>query len=72
MNHVKEWREKRGLSKKKLSELAEVSVPYLIDLERGSRGAKPETLSRIATALNCTIDDLKGAENEQGSTRRTD
>lgn len=58
MNNIRLIREERGLSLTGLAARAEVSAPYLLDLERGARGAKPETLERIAAALGVTVPDL--------------
>ena len=41
-----------------LAKAASVSQPYLYDLENNRRGAKPETLERIANALGVSVDDL--------------
>lgn len=59
MNSIKLIRTERGLSLAGLAARAEVSAPYLLDLERGARGAKPETLERIAAALGVTVEDLR-------------
>lgn len=63
MNRIKEIREFMKITQIELSKRAEVSQPYLHDLENNHRGAKPETLSRIAEALGVTVNDLikKGA-----------
>ena len=37
---------------------AEISQPYLHDLEHNRRGARPETLERIAKALGVKVKDL--------------
>ena len=58
MNRIKEIREKIGMKQMKLAELANVSQPYLFDLENNRRGAKPETLKRIADSLGVTVADL--------------
>lgn len=58
MNRIKELRELKGLNQKELSELAGVSRPYLCDLEKNRRGAKPETYLRIADALGVPVADL--------------
>lgn len=58
MNRIKEIREFMQMSQTELSKLAEVSQPYLHDLENNRRGAKPETLMRIAGALGVTVNDL--------------
>lgn len=58
MNRIKEIRESAGVSQKDLAIKANVSRPYLSDLEKNRRGAKPETLQRIAEALGVTTKDL--------------
>lgn len=58
LNRIKEIREKIGMKQMKLAELANVSQPYLFDLENNRRGAKPETLQRIADSLGVTVADL--------------
>lgn len=60
-NRIKELREKAGLQQKELAERAEISGPYLHDLENNRRGAKPETYQRIADALGVGVDDLMEA-----------
>ena len=51
MYRIREVRSVLRVSQKELSERAHVSCPYLVDLENNRRGAKPETLKRIADAL---------------------
>lgn len=58
MNRIMELRQAAGMKQKELAELACVSQPYLYDLENNRRGAKHETLLRIAEALGVTVDDL--------------
>ena len=58
MNRIKEIRESAGISQKDLAIKANVSRPYLSDLEKNRRGAKPETLQRIAEALGVNTKDL--------------
>ena len=41
-----------------LATRAAVSQPYINDLENNRRGAKHETLERIAVALGVTVDEL--------------
>ena len=60
MNHIKKMREERKLSQVQLAKLANISQPYLHDLENGARGAKPETLKRIADVLGVTVEELTG------------
>lgn len=66
MNNIKRIREERGISQRSLAKAANVSSPYIFDLERGNRNAKPETWQRIADALGCTVEELQG-EEEKGA-----
>lgn len=47
------------MQQKELADIVGVSPAYICDLENNRRGAKPETMERIATALGVTVDDLK-------------
>lgn len=58
MNNIKRIREDKGITQKALAKAANVSSPFMYDLENGNRNAKPETWERIATALGCTVNDL--------------
>lgn len=49
-------RKKRGYTREKLAELANVSVQFLADIERGHKSMTVKTLRRIASALNVTTD----------------
>ena len=62
VNRIKEIRESKGLQQKELAELVGLSAPYLHDLENDRRGAKPETLERIANGLGVTVMELTGKE----------
>ena len=62
-NKIKEIRTQKGMKQKELAVSAGISAPYLHDLELGARGAKPETLAKIAGALGVKVEDLTGAEN---------
>ena len=59
MNRVKLVRKFRRMQQKELADLVGVSSAYICDLENNRRGAKPETMERIANALGVTVDDLK-------------
>lgn len=64
MNRIKALREEKGISQKELAREANVSAPYMFDLENNRRGAKPETYNRIATALGVDVNDLIVKEEE--------
>ena len=59
MYRINEIRERAGIQQKDLAERADVSRPFLCDLENNRRGAKEETLRRIADALGVTVEELK-------------
>lgn len=58
MYRIKELREKAKIQQITLAEMANVSQPYMHDLENNRRGAKPETLERIAKALGVEVNEL--------------
>jgi transcriptional regulator with XRE-family HTH domain len=62
LNNIKAIREAKGITQKGLAKEANVSAPFLYDLEQNRRGAKPETWLRIADALGCTVEELMGKE----------
>lgn len=60
MNNIKQMRVGRGMRQIELAALAGVSQPFLYDLENGNRNARPETWEKIAAALGCTVEEIKG------------
>ena len=58
MNKIKEIREAQGMTQTELAARAMVSQPYIHDLENNNRGAKRDTLERIANALGVSVDEL--------------
>ena len=46
------------LTQSELAALVGVSQPYMHDLENNRRGAKPETLERIAAVLGVKVEEL--------------
>lgn len=61
MTKLRELRRAKGVKQYELAAKAGISQPFLHDLERGNRNAKPETLARIAAALDCTVAEIKEA-----------
>lgn len=57
-NPIRVWREHRGMSAKALAEAAEISAPYLSEIETGKKEGKVTVLKRIAEALSVDLDDL--------------
>lgn len=57
-NPIRVWREYRGMTQAQLAKVAEISVPYLSQLESGKRRGSTDVLSAIARGLTLTLDDL--------------
>lgn len=55
---IKKLRERRGLSREKLGEMAEISDRFIYDIETGQKGMSAETLCKLSRALNVTSDYL--------------
>lgn len=62
MNRIKQLREFFKITQTELSRKAGISQPYLHDLENNRRGARPETLQRIADAMGVQVQDLQTEE----------
>ena len=58
MNRIKKVRQQKKIRQIDLARDAGVSQPFLSDLEYNRRGAKEETMQRIADALGVKIKDL--------------
>ena len=61
MNRIKEVRQQKRITQIALAHSIGVSQPFLCDLENNRRGAKPETMDRIAAALGVTVAELEVA-----------
>ncbi|MBN2390972.1 MAG: helix-turn-helix transcriptional regulator [Anaerolineae bacterium] len=59
-NPIRVWREYRGMTQAHLAKVAEISVPYLSQLESGKRTGSPGVLGAIARGLDLALDDLIG------------
>jgi DNA-binding XRE family transcriptional regulator len=57
-NPIRVWREHRGLSGKKLAEMAGISAAYLSELETDKKDGSLSVFKSIATALRLDLDDL--------------
>lgn len=57
-NRVRFIRRMLDLTQQQVAKAAGISQPYLHDIERGNRGARPETWQRIADVLGVTVKDL--------------
>ena len=64
-------RKEHQLTLKDLSQLANLSVPYLSDMERGVVNPSVETLQKVAKAYNMTVRDLFSGVEELGESAYT-
>lgn len=64
MYRIREVRESKGITQSFLAVSAQVSQPYLSDLEHNRRGAKQDTIRRIAEVLGVPVEELKESAAE--------
>lgn len=62
--NIKYFRNVRGFSQAQLAEASEISIPFLSAIERGTKWPYPETIAKLADALDINIsllfsDDVK-------------
>ena len=55
---IRDQRERAKLSVRRLAELADVSNPYLSQIERGLRRPSAEVLQQVAKALRISVESL--------------
>ncbi len=60
MIRLKEWRERRGLSLRKLATLAGVHYVSLVRIEAGRLDPRLSTLLKLCKALRITLNQLVG------------
>lgn len=53
---IAELRHRRGYTREKLSEIADVSVQFIADIEKGRKSMTISTLRKISSALFATTD----------------
>ena len=56
--NIKRLRENRRLSQADLAFEAGISIPFLSDIERGNKWPSPETVAKIASALQIALFEL--------------
>lgn len=57
---VKQCRERRGLSQRKLAEQMGVSQQFILQIEKGERQIPVDRLIQISNILDCSLDELVG------------
>jgi transcriptional regulator with XRE-family HTH domain len=69
--NIKQFRVHRELSQADLAEDANISIPFLSEIERGNKWPHPETLAKIADGLNVAVYDLFKPEDATAHDIRT-
>lgn len=62
---ITELRRRQGYTREKLSELSDVSVQFLADIEKGRKSMTISTLRKISAALLSTTDYIVNGVTEQ-------
>jgi len=68
--NVKKSRTEQGLTQQVLAEKADISIPFLPQLESGSRGPSLEVLGKLASALGLAPYQLLVEDEEETATDR--
>lgn len=64
MTALERIRREKGITQAALASATNLSQPFIHDLEKGNRGAKRETLNKIAAILECEVSDLVEEQEE--------
>ncbi len=62
--NIKQRRKELGITQAKLAELADISEPYMNDIERCQTWISDKTLSKLAWALHLDLHELFISNNE--------
>jgi transcriptional regulator with XRE-family HTH domain len=57
-SNIRTYRTNAGLTLEKLAEMADLSWPYLSEIERGRENISLDKLAQLAKALNVTLSQL--------------
>jgi transcriptional regulator with XRE-family HTH domain len=60
--NIKSFREHRSWSQAELAANSDISIPFLSEIERGNKWPFPDTLGKIARALDVQVHELFLAE----------
>lgn len=63
--NIKKRRKELGITQSKLAELADISEPYMNDIERCQTWISDKTLAKLACALNLAIHELFISDNKE-------
>jgi transcriptional regulator with XRE-family HTH domain len=56
--NIRQLRANRRMSQADLAEKAEISIPFMSEIERGNKWPQPDNLAKIALALGVEVYDL--------------
>ena len=65
--NIRAFREHRNWSQAELAAKSGISVPFLSEIERGNKWPYPDTLAKLAKALNAKIHELFWEGNPAGN-----
>jgi len=68
--NIKSFRTHREWSQADLAEKADISIPFLSDIERGNKWPYPDTLSKLAKALKVDVFELFRQESPSSKESR--
>ena len=68
--NIKIVRARRGLSQANLAEKADISIPFLSNIERGIKYPQPDMLSKIASSLGVEVNELFITNFEIGESKK--
>jgi len=68
--NIKILRARRGLSQADLAEKANISIPFLSNIERGIKYPQPDMLSKIVSALGVEVNELFTTNLEGGKNKK--
>ncbi len=63
-NRIFALRKSKGLTREKLSEMADISVQFLADIEKGRKNMTVTTLRNLAVALSVTTDYIVNGKSD--------
>ncbi len=70
--NIKKLRAQKGFSQAQLAEKADISLPFMSSIEQSSKWPYPDTLAKIASALEVDVSDLfSTTENELKNHQKT-
>ena len=71
--NIRTLRRRAGMTQERLAEAAGLSVPYISQMERGSKNARLEVLAQVAEALGVSLDViLSGIPPSERQAARTE